>query len=67
MSRNAPSDVVSEIKFPCHIEGSEIEEDSSNSDALFGYDENSEDLSDNEDEPTFDRFVGPLLCVNNFQ
>ena len=65
MSTNASSNAVFEVEFPHHIKGSEIEEDSSNFGALFGYDENSVDLSDNEDDPTLNRFVGPLLHVNN--
>ena len=67
MSRNALSNAIFEVEFPHHIEGSEIEEDSSSSDALFEYDENSEDLSNNEDDSTLNRFVGPLLHVNNLQ
>ena len=65
MSKNTSSNVVSEVEFPYHIEESEIEEDSSSSDTLFGYDGNSDDLSDNEGDPTLDRFVSLLLLVNN--
>ena len=67
MSGNALFNVVFEVEFSHYIKGSKIKEDSGNSNALFGYDKNSENLQDNEDDPTLDRFVGPLLHVNNLQ